>query len=140
VELDDVPDDRQAEAEPEIALARRAVRRLVKTLPHVRQRFRRDADAVVAHFDDHVAIRSPHFQPHVAARLGEADGIRDQVPEHLLKTLRIGVQTRQIGVDDALEPDAFRAGRRMHVRQRRVGDRSEIDLAQREVNVTRHDA
>src|SRR5205814_10397357 len=66
VKLDEVAHDREAEPEATLAASRRAVR-LPEALEDVRQEFRSDADARVAHDDIRVSVRSLQLADRPAA-------------------------------------------------------------------------
>src|SRR5262249_61098100 len=92
--LDQLARDRQSEAQPSI-LARETAVGLSKTLEDMRQELGRNAGAAVADHD--LEVRTNVMQPdiHQAVAGSEADRIREQIPDHLLKT--VGVPQNRAG-------------------------------------------
>ena len=88
MQLDQLARDRQAEAQPAI-LPRETTVGLPKTLEDMRQELRRNAGAAIADHDLEVRVDAMQSHLHQAVTGREADGIRDQIPDHLLKTIGI---------------------------------------------------
>ena len=111
VQLDDVADDRQAQAEA-AGLARRAGVGLAEPLEHERQELRLNADAGVA--DDDLDVRVDALEPHLhaAALRRELDGVRQQVPDHLLQAIGIAGDRADARIEQRLHPHALRVGGR----------------------------
>src|SRR6185436_16410811 len=89
VHLDEVPRQREPDAEP-AELARRAGVRLPEALEDVRQVLGGDADAAVLHADHDRPVVAPRAQRDSAARRRELDRVRQQVPQDLLQPIAIG--------------------------------------------------
>ena len=101
--LDELTGDGQAEAQATV-LARGAAVRLPERVEHVRQELGFDAGAAVLNGQDEpVFPRQPDID--LAVRRRELDGVREQVPDHLLQAIGI----------------AQRHGRRTRCRRRAAG-------------------
>ena len=64
------------------------------------------------------------LQPHLDAALlrRELDRVRQQVPDHLLQSIRVARDRADARIDDGLDAHALRVGRRLHRRDRVVDD------------------
>src|SRR3954466_9317323 len=85
VELDQVPRDGQAEAEPP-AQTRDAAVGLTEAIEHVRQEVGRDALAVVTDTDFDMRLAPPQLDLNSATTWSELGGVGQQIPDHLLNT------------------------------------------------------
>ena len=119
--LDEMPDDREPEAEA-AGLARRSGIRLAKALEDVRQEIGADADAGVA--DDDLDVRVDALEPHLdpAALRRELDGVGQQVPHDLLQPIGIARDRTDARIEDGLEAHALGVGGRLHGRHGVVDD------------------
>src|SRR5262245_20371718 len=86
--LDQFARDRQSESQPSI-LARETTVGSSKALEDMRQELGRNAGAAVADYDLEVRTHVMQSDMHQAVTGREADGIREQIPDHLLKTVGI---------------------------------------------------
>src|SRR6185295_20330859 len=78
VELDEVPHNREADAEP-AEPAGAAALCLAKPLEDMRQKLGDDADAVVGDRELDILVISPQADPHLAAVGRELDRVREQI-------------------------------------------------------------
>ena len=83
MQLDQVTDNRQPQAEPALLPRDRRVG-LAEAVKHVRQELRVYADAAVAHTHLDVGVGAPQtdFDPPILRR--KLDGVRHQIPDDLL--------------------------------------------------------
>ena len=93
-EAGEAPGDRQTEAGAFVGAAPCICLR--EGLEDVRELVRRDAGAGVLDFDDAAIVR-PGGAEHDATAIGELDGVRDQVDQHLLELRRVGDETGRSG-------------------------------------------
>ena len=119
VELDEVADDREAEAQ---AAERPRARRvgLPEALEEVGEELGRDAPARVANGQLEVGVHA--LQPDVdAPALGrELDRVGDEVPHHLLQPFRISPDQLDPRIEAGHDPDVLGRGRRPHGLDRRL--------------------
>ncbi len=139
VHLDDVSDDGEAQSqsgsgpfEPRI--------RLTKALEHVRQELRPNPHHGVAHYD--VDVRVHAFDAHLdAAPLRrELHGIRQQIPHDLLQPVGIARYRADAWIDNYLQADLLRIGRRLHRRDGVVHDDRQLHRLHIKPNLASHDA
>jgi hypothetical protein len=139
VQLDEMPHD--GEPEPHAAgAARRDVLRLAEAGENVREELGRDAATGVAHAQHELLLAT--FESHLdaPARRRELDGVRQQVPHHLLEPIGIaGHGTRGL-VELELEPHSLGVGRRTDDLEDGADDRREIDASQVEPHLAADDA
>src|SRR6188474_1190622 len=93
MELDNLSHEREAESQSAVAAARRGVR-LAEAVEQVWKEFATDPLASVPHnqLDRRTHLRKLHVDP--AARLGEFDRVRHEIPNGLLQAVGIGVDGR----------------------------------------------
>src|SRR3990172_5822480 len=100
VALHDLLANTQAQANASTAAHGHAVH-LVEAVKNVTQFVSGDANACVAHFDAHRRRVRQDVQLNIAARIGEAHGIAEQVVEHLRQPKRVAAndhgRLRQLG-------------------------------------------
>ena len=108
-------------AEPGVNLAERLQRYLDFSLVH--------ANAGIAHRKcDFVGPGLAHGDDDRSARLGELDGIRQQVEENLLQPHCVGEDRRQSGVDIDREAQSARVRPLLHQRNAGIHDSARIDV------------
>ena len=99
---------------------------LAEPVEDVGQEIRADAHAVVAHPDLGVAVAGAlQADLDAAAGRGELDGVREQVPDHLLQAVGIAGDRPASGVEAQLEADLLAVGA-----GRMVSTAASIDLCQ----------
>ena len=113
VELDEMADDGEAEAETAVAASGPRIR-LTKTLEHVGQEIGRDAGTGVDDGDLDSGVHARHAQRDRARFGRELNRIGQQVPDDLLQPIRIGDDRRQLGLVARLEAEGLGAQRRAH--------------------------
>ena len=96
MQLDDVSRDRQSESQA--ASLRRSLG-LTQSLEHMRQKRRIDSFAVIADSDARVTIDAIELQIDPSAGRRELDRVREDVADHLLHSIRIGVDDVGVGLD-----------------------------------------
>ena len=126
VQLHDVANDREPEPEPARVAGRRAFR-LTEPFEDPRQEFPADADASVGNHDLDVRIDPFDSQLHTARSRGELHGVREQVPHDLLEAVTIAGDRPRAGIDNRLQPHAFRVRGGLHRRNRVVHDERQVD-------------
>src|SRR4051794_6414237 len=97
VQLDDPPRDREAEAGA-AARARRV--RTVEALEDAAAVARRDPGPLVDHPELDAPSARDRTDDDLAAVGRVPDGVGDEVPQHLLHPLVVGVELERLGVDD----------------------------------------
>ena len=119
VQLDDVADDREAEAQAAVRPPGRGVA-LPEALEDVWEEGGRDALARVAHreLDVRVGGRELHLDAPVLGR--ELDRVREEVPRHLLEALRVAPDRVDPRMDRLHDADVLGHGRGPHALDRRV--------------------
>ena len=127
VQLDEVPHDREPEAEPAVHARGRAVG-LPEALEDVRQELGRDALAGVAR----PTISTCEFTRrerdlHAAALRRELDRVRQQVPDDLLQPVGVAGDERRRAGRARLEADALGVGGGPHRLDRRLDHGRELD-------------
>ena len=99
VHLDEVPHERQADAQPALRPAVGRVR-LDEQVEDPGQHLRRDADARVAHAEHSLTALLFDGQTDAAVRLGVLGGVGQEVTDHLRQADRVRLQQeRPIGQD-----------------------------------------
>src|SRR5262245_29662444 len=88
MQLDQVFDERQSEAESAVPSGARRVG-LSETVKDIRQEIRADAFARVAHGDANVRVYALQERFDAASLRGELDRVGEQVPDHLLQARRV---------------------------------------------------
>src|SRR5262245_22315743 len=80
---------------------------LAKAVENVRQKFRSDALASIAHCDLEIRIdsRQPNLNPALFGR--ELDRISKKIPDNLLQALGVPGYRPCLGIEHRLEPHAF---------------------------------
>ena len=91
---------------------RRGRLRLPEALEDVGQELRRDADPGVGDRQLDVRVDPLETDLHLAASIRELDGVREEIPQHLLQPLRIARHPAGLRIENGLEPDALRVGGR----------------------------
>ena len=109
VQLDEALHDRQPEAEPAV-LARRRRIALPESFEQMRNEFRLDADAGVGDADLDMRVHALEHDLDLAVLRRELDGVRQQIPDDLLKTARIAGDRPGRRIEEFLEPDALGVG------------------------------
>ena len=139
VQLDEMTHDGEPQAEPAAGPLRRRVR-LPEALEHVGQEPRRDALPAVAHAHLHVRVHAAQVHLDVAAARRELDGVREQVPDHLLEPFGVGEHPAGRRVDEPGERDRLRLRRGRERVGRRLDDGSQLEGTAVELQLARHDA
>ena len=100
-----------------------------------------DVDAQAAVRDDHLDVRADGLDAHPdpAVLRGELDGVREQVPEHLLETLGIAHDVAPRRILDELEAYALGVGRGGHRPDRRLHDGRDVHGPQVELELAGDD-
>ena len=112
MQLRDLLDDGQAEAEAAVRTTRGAVG-LPEALEHVRQNVGRDADAVVAHADDDPVGVALDIDDDAPVGETELHGIGDEVPDDLLQAVGIGADDDRLRrIEREVDALRFRGGTR----------------------------
>jgi hypothetical protein len=88
VQLNELPNDGQPDAESGVTSRRRAIG-LAEALEHVGQKVRTDAFACIDDPDLHVVIRGFDEDTNTSALRRELDRIREQVPDYLLQSASV---------------------------------------------------
>src|SRR5918912_170719 len=103
--------DGEAKAHPAV-LARCALVRLAEAVEDVRQKLRRDPDAGVADRDLNVRVHALQPDLYPPAPRGKLNGVREQIPDHLLKAHGVARDGDDARVHDLLQAHAlcFRRG------------------------------
>jgi len=119
-------DDGEADAEPAV-LARAGAVGLTEVLEDVRQKVGTDPRAVIGDDDLGLLARALErdFDPTAFGR--ELDGVRQQVPDHLLQAVWVAGDRADVAPVARDEPDGFRFRRRMHHVHRRRYDGRQFD-------------
>jgi hypothetical protein len=100
---------------------------LLKPIEHVRQEFTIHALARVAYRDLHVRVDAFEGDGRTAAFRREFDGIRKEVPNHLLKPLRIAGHGGSLGIEHDVQADLLGVGGWPHDFHSRFDDSDEVD-------------
>jgi hypothetical protein len=110
VELGQVADERQADAESAVAASTAALA-LSQPVEHVREDLRGDALPRIA--DDDLGVRTDPLQVHLHAAVPrrEFDGVVEEVPHDLLEPSGIAGHEHRGPLEQRLDADAFRFGR-----------------------------
>ena len=96
--LDQAAHERQADAESALRSPRRSID-LHEHVEHLRQRVRRDADAVVLDADHRLAVLAARADRDAAAVIGVLRGVVEQVGEDLRQPHRIAADEQRLGVE-----------------------------------------
>src|SRR5262249_43394597 len=104
VQLDELPYDREPQAETTRALARPGFR-LTKALKHQRKEIRANPDTVVRDGDLDVGIAAAQTDRDTPTLRRELDGIREQIPYALLKSRRISGRRYYGFIERAVDRD-----------------------------------
>src|SRR5262249_39493271 len=76
-------------------------------IEHIRQKFRFDALSRVTDGDLDVGVYAFQTDLDAAALVRELDGVREQVPNHLLQTIRVAGDLPDVAVEAAVGRDAL---------------------------------
>ena len=139
VEVDQVLDERQAQAEPPVGPLEAGVG-LPEALEDVGEELGGDALAVVADLEHDRGAHAGHAHPDVPAAGGELDGVAEQVPHHLLEPVRIADHADRLGLEPGLDDHALALGREAHHVERRPHDVGEVGGRQAKLELAGHDA
>src|SRR6188768_3232710 len=99
--------DGKAEPEPAVGACSGGIL-LPEWLKDMRQECRRDPSSSVRHHDLDMRVFSLHSEVDPAALRGEFHRVRQQIPDHLLKTVRVAIQRPCIRIEEDLQPYVFR--------------------------------
>src|SRR5215510_15067750 len=113
VHLDQLSRQRESQSETADASAARRPGLLI-AIEHVRQKFRFDALSRVTDGDLDVVVYAFQNDLDAAALVRELDGVREQVPHHLLQTIRVAGDLPDASVEAGVERDAFDFRSRTH--------------------------
>src|ERR1041385_7840366 len=108
-----MPDDREAESQPAKTSRRRTVS-LTKAIEHARQNLR--IDSLTRVFHRHTRVRTVLVYTHrnLSAMRCELHRVRQQVPDDLMQTGRIGRDRADSRFGVVIDSDAFSIGRGLH--------------------------
>ena len=101
VHLDELLDERQADAEPAFGAGHRPVP-LGEEVEDAGQQLGRDAHARVPDLDDDVVALAPGREPDAAPGVGILRGVRQEVDEDLLEPQRVGLEPQAAGASETL--------------------------------------
>ena len=135
--LDEVTDDRQAEAETRDRPARVG---LTESIEDVRQARGGNALARVPHLEDGLASRAAQREIHAALVGCELDGVRQEVREDLLQAVGIRDDGPHRLVDVDTQSDRLGGRRGLHGLDGRRHHRRRLDLARRDPQLAGDDA
>ncbi len=139
VQLDDVAHDREPDAEPAVrARGRRVV--LAEALEDVRQKVRVDTGAGVVHDQLQVRVDSSENDVHASAFGRELDGVREQVPHHLLQALVVAGDDAGARVERRVQADGLGVGGGLQRFDRRLDGARELDRTHLEAYLAGDDA
>lgn len=124
MQLDEVPHDSEAEAQT-AELPRRAAVALAETLEQMDRNLRVETDAGVADGQADVGAVAGQRDANVAAGGCELDRVRDEIPDDLLKPIRIDGDGRERRVEIRRDVNSLRLGSRLQSMERRVHERLE---------------
>jgi len=139
VQLDDVSDDGQADAQAAVGPPAAAVE-LAKTIEHERLERGGDAAAGVLHLDDDFLVVGCHVQLDAATRGRELDRVRQQVPDRLLQARGVAGEAGRQRAHAAIERDSLGLGRGPHGVDGDVHDRLHVDGLDLDAQLARDDA
>ena len=98
MELDDVPRNGEAQAEASVGSRRRAIG-LLEALEDVGQKLGFDALPVVRHAESQGRIDALESEMNAATPRRELDGIAQEVPDHLLQSMRVAHDRTRVLVE-----------------------------------------
>src|SRR5262245_60998856 len=126
MQLDQVFDERQAEAESAVPSGARHVG-LAEAGKDIGQEIRADAFARVAHGDANVRVNAlqPRFDS--TSLRSELDRVGEQVPDHLLQSRGVAGDLADFGGEVSLERDTFGVRRRVDRLNRLLNYRDQIN-------------
>ena len=132
----DAPGDRQPDARPGVALARSPAGHPVEALEDPLEVGGIEALTGVGHLDEAGSVVAPARHPQLPARRRGTDGVAEQVGDDLGDAVRVGDHGDRLrrGVDD--EPQARVLGLWPQPLGGRVGERSEVHVAQHQVQAS----
>ena len=118
VQFDELPGNGQAESQPAVA-ARKLRIGLAERLEDEWQEVCRDALAGIddGHLDVGIADAA-YGRRHTTSRAGELDGVREEIPEHLLESRRIGADHPRVWIDVYVQGDPLSIRRGPHALDR----------------------
>src|ERR1700749_1282281 len=137
VEFDEVPDYREAEAEPAVLSGRGAVR-LPEALEDAGQEVSRDADARIGdrEFDVRV-VRARESNGDVPARVRELQRVEQKLFDDLPKARGVARDVARVRVERDFETYVSRRGLGLHVVHSAVDGRGQIDAADAQAQTAR---
>ena len=139
VQLDDVADDGQADAQAAVMSGAGGVS-LAETIEDIGEELRIDADAVVGDFDLDIAALAGEADLDLAAAVGEFDGVGEEVPHHLLHAVGVAGHVVGFGLKRSQELNLLGIGGRAHGIERGLDDGVEGHGADIEAHLAGHDA
>lgn len=128
LQLDEVPRDREPEAEAALRPAD-APLRLTKALEHVGQKLHRDALPGVGHLHAELLALAAQGHAHAATARRELHGVVDEVPNDLLKAIGVADDGAGLRIEGDLERDTFGLRGRSHRFDGHLDDFAELDVA-----------
>ena len=131
VQVDDVADDREAEAKPAVDSSHRRIG-LTEPVEDERQNIRSNPLAGVRDFESEELLVARQLQIGRAAGARELQRIRQQVPEHLLKAIGVAEGLRDVWVGRLIQSDAFGLEGRTYRIDRRAEHAADIDRLHRQ--------
>src|SRR5437870_11942656 len=137
VELREVADEPEADAEPAVATSASALA-LSQPIEDIRQDVGRDALSRVA--DDDLDVRAHALQLHLDPTVfrGELHGVLAQIPDDLLEPSRIAADQEAGRLQHRLEPNTLRLGRVTDRLQRVLDEVAQIDRLDDEAHAAAH--
>src|SRR5262245_58941512 len=139
MQLDQVFDERQAEAEAAVPFGARGVG-LSEAVKDIWQEIRPDAFARVAHGDANVRVHALQARFDAASLRGELDGVGEQVPDHLLQAGGVAGDLADVGRQVGPERDAFGVRRRLDGLNRLFNYRDQVHQSDKESEFAADDA
>ena len=138
VQLDEVPDQREADSQPSLAACAPALA-LTQSVEDIGQHVGRDALPGVA--DDDLDVRPNALELDLDSPIlrGELDGVVQQVPDDLLQPAGVAADQQAGRLQHRVEPNALRLGRVTDRFQRVVDELAEIDGLHGEPQPAIHD-
>jgi hypothetical protein len=138
VQFDELLHQGQAEAKAAVCACRRVVG-LAEPLEHMGQELGDDAPSRVAHGNLDRLSDASRGDFHATTRRGELDGVREQVPDHLLQARGVAHDLAFDRLEDACDRDALRLGGGVHRLERHLDHHAQLDSLHPQAQLARQD-
>ncbi len=112
---------------------------LPKSFEEVRKKIRSNSLPVVADGDLGVGVDPLQHHGHTTTSRSELDGVGEQIPDHLLKTIGVTGNRRRPRIENRLQTNVLGVGRRLYDVDGRPDDAREIDGTHLEPHLARCD-